>query len=242
LLPPALVIERRVHPRARRLKLTLRDGRVWLTCPPRAPEADVQRFLRSSDAWLTQQWTAYWTQQHLSTIADGTVNPAMSTGDAALENSLRIALLGQQWVIQQDASIKAVLAYQGVLSVPKLQAAACLKAWVLEQAKLHLPLRLAQLAAQHGLVYQHCTVRHARTRWGSCSAQQRINLNAALLLLPVELLDYVLLHELCHTRQMNHSAAFWHEVSAVCPDWRAHKTQLAAFRLPMWWNTTVKPT
>jgi len=72
-----------------------------------------------------------------------------------------------------------------------------------------LPGRLAKLAAQHGFQYAGVTVRNSRSRWGSCSAKKRINLSSSLMLLPDHLIDYVLLHELCHTVELNHSERFW---------------------------------
>ncbi len=91
-----------------------------------------------------------------------------------------------------------------------------LQAWlqkVIEEALRHyaktiLPPRLQALSLQHQLPYKSVRTNSSRGRWGSCSAQGNINLSFYLLLLPPHLIDYVLLHELCHTRQMNHGAAF----------------------------------
>lgn len=77
------------------------------------------------------------------------------------------------------------------------------------RAKEILPQRLRQLAKEKGFAYNRCTVRKAHTRWGSCNTKGNISLNASLLQLPDELIDYVLLHELCHTVEMNHSERFW---------------------------------
>ena len=70
------------------------------------------------------------------------------------------------------------------------------------------------------------TVRTQRSRWGSCSAQGNLSFNALLLLAPPEVLDYVVVHELCHRREMNHSPRFWAEVERLVPDWRQHRLWL----------------
>lgn len=76
-------------------------------------------------------------------------------------------------------------------------------------AKCILPPRLEQLSKQAGLPYADVKINSSKGRWGSCSARKNINLSFYLLLLPSHLIDYVLLHELCHTREMNHSERFW---------------------------------
>jgi predicted metal-dependent hydrolase len=77
------------------------------------------------------------------------------------------------------------------------------------EAKRVLPQRLQMLAARHSFHYTGVTVRNTQSRWGSCSSQKRISLSLSLLLLPEHLIDYVLLHELCHTVEMNHDERFW---------------------------------
>jgi predicted metal-dependent hydrolase len=83
------------------------------------------------------------------------------------------------------------------------------------EAKRILPKRLAALALQHGLQYSGVTIRQTRTRWGSCSSKKRISLSSSLMLLPDHLIEYVLLHELCHTVEMNHSERFWSLLNKV---------------------------
>lgn len=78
-----------------------------------------------------------------------------------------------------------------------------------KNARNILPPRLDRLARQNGLSYSNVRIGSGRGRWGSCSARKNINLSCFLLLLPVHLVDYVLLHELCHTREMNHGDRFW---------------------------------
>ncbi|KAA6343982.1 hypothetical protein EZS27_008379 [termite gut metagenome] len=78
-----------------------------------------------------------------------------------------------------------------------------------KKAKFILPPRLRMLSEQCGLPYQDVKINSSHGRWGSCSAKKNINLSLFLLLLPQHLIDYVLMHELCHIREMNHSVRFW---------------------------------
>ena len=94
------------------------------------------------------------------------------------------------------------------------------------QAKYVLAQRVGYFARQIGVTYGKITVRDQKTRWGSCSQAGNLNFNFRLILAPPEVLDYVVVHELCHRRQMNHSAQFWQEVAQVLPDYRARKAWL----------------
>ena len=95
-----------------------------------------------------------------------------------------------------------------------------------ERAKSVLAQRTAYFARQVGVTYGRITVRDQKTRWGSCSQTGNLNFNFRLILAPPEVLDYVVVHELCHRRQMNHSAQFWQEVAQVLPDYRKRKAWL----------------
>ena len=89
-----------------------------------------------------------------------------------------------------------------------------------------LPGRVRSFAQQMGTSYSRITIRSQRTRWGSCSAKGNLNFNCLLMLCPEEVQDYVVIHELCHRRELNHSAAFWAEVEKYCPDYRAYRKWL----------------
>lgn len=96
------------------------------------------------------------------------------------------------------------------------------------QAKAFLTRQLETLASKHGFNYETVRFSNAGTRWGSCSSSGTISLNIWLMQLPFELIDYVIIHELCHTEQMNHSTAFWQLVETILPDYKARRRALKA--------------
>lgn len=100
--------------------------------------------------------------------------------------------------------------------------------WLVRRARRTLLPRLAVLSYQRGLPYIRASVRQQRSRWGSCSRKKTISLNARLLLLPREVVDYVLIHELCHTMEMNHSPRFWALVETHDAEYLGHKKLLRA--------------
>lgn len=94
------------------------------------------------------------------------------------------------------------------------------------QARAVIPARAAYFAPLVGVDYGRITIRSQRSRWGSCSSRGNLSFNCLLMLAPAEVADYVVVHELCHRKEMNHSAAFWAEVARVLPDYRDRKRWL----------------
>ena len=95
-----------------------------------------------------------------------------------------------------------------------------------DRALREIPPRVREFAARMGVSYGRITIRNQRGRWGSCSSVGNLNFNCLLMLAPAEVLDYVIVHELAHRKEMNHSSAFWAQVETVLPDYREREKWL----------------
>ncbi|MBQ3708933.1 MAG: M48 family metallopeptidase [Clostridia bacterium] len=94
---------------------------------------------------------------------------------------------------------------------------------LIREARTDIPARVKRFGPVVGVSWGRITIRKQRTRWGSCSAEGNLSFNGLLMLAPPEARDYVVIHELCHRLEMNHSARFWAHVERVCPDYKVQK-------------------
>lgn len=95
-----------------------------------------------------------------------------------------------------------------------------------EQARKLVTARVNHYAPIIGVAYNRITIRTQHTRWGSCSSKGNLNFNCLLAIVPPEVLDYVVVHELCHRKELNHSARFWNEVERIIPDYKTRRKWL----------------
>ncbi len=124
----------------------------------------------------------------------------------------------EAWVQSHLARVQAQPAVSR-LTAEDLQALAAL-------AREDIPQRLGRFAPLVGVDYGRVTIRSQRTRWGSCSGRGNLNFNCLLMLCPPPVRDYVVVHELCHRKELNHSPRFWAEVKRVLPEYEAQKQWL----------------
>jgi predicted metal-dependent hydrolase len=101
-----------------------------------------------------------------------------------------------------------------------------LERWYRQQAEMIMKKRVDEICTRLGVTYGRLTVRGARTRWGSCSQKGNINFNWKLMMAPEPVIDYVIIHELAHLKEMSHSKNFWKLVAEHCPQWRKNRKWL----------------
>lgn len=134
----------------------------------------------------------------------------------------------QTWILKHLAIMQDRQAHDpipaGVISDKELR-------HMTEEARIIIPERVKYFAKIIGVTYGQITIRHQKTRWGSCSSSGNLNFNCMLMATSPELIDYVVVHELCHRKQMNHSPLFWKEVEEILPDYRNLRSRLREYRL-----------
>ena len=128
----------------------------------------------------------------------------------------------QEWILKNLEKIQTRDAQKE--NVQKLSALE--RQHLQNKACVVIPRRVAYYAEKLGVSYGKITLRQQKTRWGSCAANGKLNFNWLLILAPPVVLDYVVVHELCHRREMNHSQAFWKEVEKILPDYRERQKWL----------------
>jgi predicted metal-dependent hydrolase len=128
----------------------------------------------------------------------------------------------RSWIDNQLARWQTERARANALVPPEI------RKQLVARARRELPARLLELASEHGLTVSRTSIRNQRWRWGSCSPSGHICLNWRLVTMPERVRDYVLIHELMHLRQPNHSARFWALVARACPDHEASRRWLRA--------------
>jgi predicted metal-dependent hydrolase len=128
------------------------------------------------------------------------------------------------WVAVRELDARALLLFGNIGDEKVCRAA--LTRWLMRQTRRHLVCRLQAISLRTQLRYRRAYVKRQKTRWASCSKHKIISLNAKLLFLPSEIVDYVMIHELCHVEVMSHSKKFWELVRRHCPDYRRHDQRL----------------
>ena len=130
----------------------------------------------------------------------------------------RFLMEKREWIQTHRAKILQRRAQEEAHPIPALTDAQLRD--LKKRASVVIPERVQYYAPLVGIDYGRISIRSQKTRWGSCSASGNLNFNCLLLLAPPEVLDYVVVHELCHRKQMNHSPRFWAEVGRVLPDYK----------------------
>lgn len=212
----------KVSSRARRLRLAVRpDTGLEVTTPKGVPLVRIEAVLHEKAAWIesTLQRFAAQAPAATATLHDGAT---ISFGGMSLQlhlcqvvtaTRIHIALAGTTLTMTtpqtDDATVRAAL-----------------EAWYRRQARLIFAERVAHWNARFGFEHGRIAIKDQRSRWGSCSQSGNLNFNWRLLLAPREVLDYIVIHELAHLKEANHSPRFWALVATLRPDYKQQRRWL----------------
>lgn len=219
--PPPVEITLRRSARATRFSLRVSrvDGRVTLSLPLRAREAEAMAFARAQEGWLRSALSRLPQSAFVGIGAEIPVEGALLRLVAGPGRSLRVE--GDSLFVPGDAA----------------QAGARVQAWLKAKARDRLVAASDHYAAKIGRKVARVTLRDTRSRWGSCTAEGALMYSWRLILAPPAVLNYVAAHEVAHMVEMNHSARFWAVVDRLSPDWqpqrvwlRSHGTHLHGLR------------
>lgn len=226
-----VTLKRSSRSRYMRLMVNLKDG-IVAVIPEGVPEKFILRFLNEKKSWLKKSLSK---QENLRSQF------TLFTHDCIYQtrsHRLYLQTHESKTVKSRVGNHKIIIWYPEHADVTderiqKVIRRAVIEAWRIE-AKDILPERVRELAAKHNLNYAKLTVKNAKTRWGSCSSENNINLNLQLMRLPEEMIDYVILHELCHTVHRHHQKSFWHALEQILPEARKLDKALNKYHLEYW--------
>jgi predicted metal-dependent hydrolase len=189
----------------KRISLRIKsDGSVQVYHPWFAGQKEILAFVKNHAEWI---------RAHQQKVAENrfyyTLNSTVETKSHSIhilpieKGKLQAALKRNEVVLTVPVNLEAG-SEQVQQFIKKVVTEVCRK-----EAKEYLPFRTQELALYHGFIYQKVFIKNLKSKWGSCSSNGNINLNLSLMLLPGNLIDYIILHELAHTREHNHGEGFW---------------------------------
>lgn len=206
--------------RARRLNVRISPEKgVQVVIPPRHTEQQALIFLKQHEEWVHKH-APVWQLQQLEVIAPTEINlPVLAMNWKVVYETL-VASKRASLLERPDNSLVYLGADLHETKITKLQN------WVKIKAESYLTQRLVQLSRECELPFNSVIFRAQRSVWGTCNRAKNISLNYKLIFLAPEVIDYVLIHELCHTKYLGHGPRFWGLVEKFVPAQRVHRLQL----------------
>lgn len=208
-------IDKLVRSKRKTLSLIVEtDGTLTVRAPLHMKEADIRRFVEAKENWIKRKQAA--------ARKDAPVPRRYLDGETFL-------YLGTTVPLRLIPGKGPALVMDGVFKLSRSaqpRARSVFEAWYKRQARAVLHERVAFFATKYGFRVEKIRISSARTRWGSCSAKGTLSFAWRLVLAPPDVIDYVVVHELCHLKELNHSKAFWAQVEAILPDYKAKRKWL----------------
>ena len=215
-----MLADRIISSRRKTLAIEIRpDGQVWVRAPQHTPQAYIDQFLSAKDDWIQRK--VQFIHQHRQ--------PQSGEG---LEGAQGVYYLGELFPLQPAPRARTAQIHGKTILVPAgnpQEMKTHFLRFYRRQAQKTLPPIVILLASRHGFAPSRVRISGARTRWGSCSTKGTISLSWRLMMVPLPLIEYVILHELTHLKIHNHSAKFWQSLQALLPDYDTRRKQLREY-------------
>ena len=203
----------------------LTSTHLQITAPNNFPHASIEKILHEKSNWIVKQIL------NLSTVMANPINKSIVHGATVLYLGIPHTLV---FTSSFDSRPTIYLQnHQIIIHMPTMNTAqttplaeSLLQQWYLTNARNILTAKTSLWAAKINVKPQRITIKDQKTRWGSCSSMGNLNYNWRIVMAPPEVIDYLVIHELCHLRVPNHSALFWGEVAQFSPKFKSHRTWL----------------
>jgi len=208
--------------RARHVRLEVRPQTGLSVIVPRSYNiGQLPRLLESKERWISSNLARFSHFQSLSAdkeLRSGDTIPYLGR-DLELVKRENHDGVGSITLEENTLAVSPVLFKNGILKL-------ALEHWYRTEAAKLINERADKLSSQMGISYKRIIIRGQKTRWGSCSRKKNLSFNWKLIMAPEPVLDYVIIHEFTHLKEMNHSKRFWKLVAQYCPRWREYKKWL----------------
>ncbi len=206
-----MIIDKIIYTRRRTIAIIINNrAEVVVRAPLRAKQEDIDKFIKSKFEWISKK-----------------KNEMLKNRITQIKglDKETIHLLGVNYTINLTNNQRVSIS-EDKINLPSINSLDNLKNFIVKYAKQYIPKRVNVLARLNGLEYGKVSITRAKTRWGSCGYRNNLNFTYKLILCPIEVVDYVIIHELTHILIKNHSKKFWQKVEEIMPEYKSNESWL----------------
>jgi len=212
-----LTVDKIIRSKRKTIALVIQpDGQLIIRAPKRATKRQINALIKKHADWIAKK------QAEALEAQENFAPHQFAEGE-------EFYFLGEKYALRFVKNAKSELILEGdfqMKSSARENAEGVFEHWYKKEARQIFSERVAFYAEEYGVEYAKLKLSSAKRRWGSCSARGNINLTWRLVMAPLEIVDYVVVHELSHLREHNHSKAFWAQVEAILPDYKERRKWL----------------
>jgi predicted metal-dependent hydrolase len=216
-MPESLTIDEIIYTRRKTVALIVQpSGRLIVRAPLRTSQKEIRLLVEKNAGWIKSK------QAEVKSAHPPFVHKRFVSGET-------FCFLGNLYPLEIVSADRPALTLDGKFFLAKTalpKAQAVFELWYRQQALAILTGRVQHFASQHGFRYAQVKISSARTRWGSCSPRGNLSFTWRLVMAPMPVIDYVVVHELVHLQVRNHSRQFWDQVNQLLPDYKDRRSWL----------------